>query len=134
MKILMKHAFTKRLVKMCIIKGSHGTYEQIKKHKTNLHTIQRALDDYLETKRTKFPRFYFLSNDELLEIFAKANDVMEVQKHLKKCFDNIYKLDWGDDIKVPVIRGMISGEGEVVGINMINVRGVSDVELWLLML
>ena len=37
-------------------------------------------------------------------------------------------------MKVPVIRGMISAEGEVVSINSISVRGVSDVELWLLML
>ena len=29
---------------------------------------------------------------------------------------------------------MISGEGEVVAINSISVRGLSDVEIWLLML
>lgn len=57
-----------------------------------LEEIQKALDLYLETKRQIFPRFYFLSNDDVLEILGQSQNPQAMQPHLKKCFDNIKSL------------------------------------------
>ena len=83
-----------------------------------LDIIERHLEDYLEQKRKFFPRFYFLSNDDLVEILADSQNIDTVQKHLRKCFENIYKLDIGMDAKPgSIINAMISAEGEKVPFN-----------------
>uniref|UniRef100_A0A9J8BJA1 Dynein, axonemal, heavy chain 6 n=1 Tax=Cyprinus carpio carpio TaxID=630221 RepID=A0A9J8BJA1_CYPCA len=77
-----------------------------------LERIQKCLEAYLESKRVIFPRFYFLSNDELLEILAQTRNPQAVQPHLRKCFDAISQLEFGLLTPGEGETAMVSPEGE----------------------
>ena len=67
-----------------------GLLEKFQESNRNLDIVQRGLRDYLESKRAVFARFYFLSNDELLEILSQTKEVENVRPHLRKVFENLF--------------------------------------------
>jgi hypothetical protein len=54
-----------KAIKFC---ANEKLLEKFQESNKFLDLVQKGLSDYLETKRAAFARFYFLSNDELLEV------------------------------------------------------------------
>eukprot|EP00505_MAST-04D_sp_SCG-Rhode-Island_P000545 Stramenopile-MAST_4_protein_545 len=114
----------------CITVGCHkGRKELFVRHSAALDVVQKRLEEYLETKRASFPRFYFLSNDELLEILAQTKDPRAVQPYLRKCFDNLVELTFKGSGILDITQ-MKSAEGEIVELGK-NLKARGSVEEWL---
>ena len=89
---------------------------------------QKALNDYLEEKRQKFSRFYFIGDDDLLEILGQASNPVVIQSHLKKLFSGIFKVAFNKENTQ--IKSMISSANEYVNLAQpITIEG--EVEVWL---
>ncbi|XP_060806154.1 dynein axonemal heavy chain 1-like [Amyelois transitella] len=95
-----------------------------------LAVVSRGLNAYMELKRLRFPRFFFLSDDELLEILAQSRNPRAVQPHLRKCFEAIAKVTFEPDLKITYMH---SCEGEIVELKY-KFYPSSNVEQWLLLL
>jgi dynein heavy chain 1 len=76
---------------------------------SQLTNIQKSLGDYLEKERSKFPRFYFIGDEDLLEILGNGRNLKRIIPHFKKLFGFSNVL-----IKDNQILCIISMEGETV--------------------
>ena len=116
-------------------RGTHveGLQQRLNDMNVILEQIQKSLDEYLETKRQFFPRFYFVSNDDLLEILGQSKNPQAVQPHLLKCFDNVKALELSTPPgrKLTQALGMHSADAEYVPFKTPVVLD-GPVETWLL--
>ena len=116
---------------------AEGLLDDLQGMDSKLEAIQKELNQYLEAKRQVFPRFYFLSNEDLLEILGQQKDPEQVQKHIKKMFVGIRLLtlvqphERGTNKTIEAV-GIISNDGEQLPIPdeaVVKVDGA--VEAWL---
>ncbi|KAJ3090810.1 hypothetical protein HK102_002597 [Quaeritorhiza haematococci] len=131
-KELMKEASkTPNCVEACT---KEGLFERLEHLQGQLALCEKSLAEYLETKRLAFPRFYFVSASDLLDILAKGNMPHEVAIHLPKLFDSIARLEFkvnpvtGEMTKTAI--GMYSKEDEYVDF-VCDCECTGPVEVWL---
>jgi dynein heavy chain len=82
-KELMKSAVeTPNVVEACTKEGRGDSLREMTR---NLELCQKSLNDYLDTKKKIFPRFYFVSNVALLEILSNGNAPRKIMPFLGAC-------------------------------------------------
>ncbi|CEG69843.1 Putative Dynein heavy chain [Rhizopus microsporus] len=98
-----------------------------------LSKIQKALGEYLERERSSFPRFYFVGDEDLLEIIGNSKDILRIQKHFKKMFAGIATILL--DEEQTAIIGMASKEGEEVRFKTpVSIKDNPKINDWLTLL
>jgi dynein heavy chain len=116
-KELMKNASSnsKIATNICLVPGRLDSIEYMV---SQFQICEKALTQYLEVKRKRFPRFYFVSSADLLDILAKASvSPFLILRHLSKCFDNMQSLSFqknSDGENTTNATVMISKENEEV--------------------
>eukprot|EP00803_Ostreobium_quekettii_P008972 evm.model.scf_437EXC.9 EVM.evm.TU.scf_437EXC.9 scf_437EXC:49472-57192(-) len=107
-----------------------GLLQELEKCNQQLEIVEKGLNDFLDMKKKAFPRFFFLSNDEVLEILSEAKDPRNIQPFVKKCFEAIKELKFEANGE---ISGFTSIEGEKISLaENINPAATGAVEKWLL--
>lgn len=109
-KIMGDTAKNSLVIESC---GVENRLQTLRELSNDLESCQKSLSDYLEAKRNAFPRFFFISDEELLSILGSI-DPKNVQEHIIKMFDNVLKLNFGTGKNDRAIVGMASSEGEIL--------------------
>lgn len=106
-----------------------GRWEQLLQCTAYLEKVIFGLNIYLDEKRVFFPRFFFLTNEEMVLILAETKDANKVQPFLNKVFEGISELRIDSEM---LAFGMLSAEGERVTFsNPVDTGGVKGcVEKW----
>ena len=64
----------------------------LRKLVSELDRCERALLNFLDIKKSKFPRFFFVSSAALLDMIAHGRDPPKVMPHLSDCFEALADL------------------------------------------
>jgi dynein heavy chain len=99
------------VVEACL---ADGREEQLNGFYQDIETCEKALNAYLEEKKKVFPRFYFLSNQSLLDILSNGNNPVKVDEQIGNCFDGLRNLKFLKEGPEPykTALGMYSKDGD----------------------
>ena len=113
----------------CLLMNNSTLLAQFDRDNKLLEKVLASLERKLEEKRKAFPRFYFLSNDDLLDILSKIKQPELIAMHMLKMFDGIKTLTFSPSNDITHLNSM---EGEKVELFTKTIKaGRGQVEAWL---
>ena len=109
-----------KIVKKCgevnLVIEIDGIETQLERLTENLRKIRKALSEFLERERASFPRwvlylfpqrkkrakscsfrFYFVGDEDLVEIIGSSKNIPRLQKHFKKIFAGVDAIELDDE-------------------------------------
>ncbi|GEQ70601.1 hypothetical protein JCM33374_g4279 [Metschnikowia sp. JCM 33374] len=89
-----------------------GLPKTMKKLSDSLTRTVRGLTDFLDKQRDRFSRFFFIGNEDLLELLGSDNNESQINKHIKRMFPGIASLSL--DRETSQILAVASPQGEVI--------------------
>jgi len=126
-KIMVAARDTRKVIQFCyaeeMLKNLLGPLQE------SLDICQKSLSGYLENKRGIFPRFFFVSDAQLLEILGQGSNPHTIQPHLSSIFDAIAEVEFSK-VQRTEILAMMSKEGEYCRLSEI-VKAEGNIEDWL---
>ena len=131
-KVMSKASETGNVVNCCANELLRNTlpilYDELEK-------CQKSLEGYLEQKRNKFPRFYFVSNPVLLQVLSRGSDPTSVQLYYEKIFDSIDQVvhDKANSGRILKMKSIVGSDEEVITL-VKPVVAEGNIEDWLLRL
>ena len=83
---------------------------------SEIDLCEKALNEYLEQKKKVFPRFYFISNQALLDILSNGNNPEKVNEYVDGCFDGMKDMVFIEEGARPykTAHSMRAKDGEIV--------------------
>lgn len=101
-----------KVIAVCMMPNRLETFKRLN---GGMERCQKALDDFLVKKRQIFPRFYFISSNELLSILGRTQEnPLTIQTYIIKMFDNVDALKTTTSIDDGHQQPIIQDEGSMV--------------------
>lgn len=93
---------------------SENLHDRLEVVHDTLQKCEKSLAKYLELKRRSFPRFFFVSNADLVDIQSHANSPQAVCNHINKIISSVAECVFGSESQSDRIIGLTSVEGELL--------------------
>ena len=133
MRCMEKSFETKKVLQSCELDLLKDNLPDMQK---KLEECQKLLEAYLEGKRKLFPRFYFVSNPDLLKILSQGSEPTSIQEDFEKLFDAITRVEFGKSDKKgsadKTITTIIQDSGGTEKVPLVtHVKCQGNIESWL---
>ena len=125
--LMKKTAQKLKILNVCL--GINNLEKSLRLLYDNLEKIKKALAEYLENQRQLFARFYFVGDEDLLEVIGNSKEVTNIQKFFSKMFAGINFVENDDGL---LLKGMRSRQNETVEFSKsFNLSDYKKINEWL---